>query len=94
MSHDIGSKSMPGYFVQSNGACSVFLMIAEKIDPEAPARLSATVRLVLQPGAIAGLDSAEGYSLNFTCDRTAAKLLVDGGETSALITRQKAGLYN
>jgi hypothetical protein len=95
MSHDIGSKSMRGYFVQSNGACSVFLMITEKIDPEAPARLSAArVRLVLQPGAIAGLDSAEGRSLNLTCDKAAAKLLVDEGETSALITQQKARLYN
>jgi hypothetical protein len=91
MSHDIGSKSMRGYFVQSNGACSVFLMITERINAEAPAPLSAArVRLVLQPGAVAGLDSAEGRSLNFTCDRAAAKLLVDEGETSALITQQTA----
>jgi hypothetical protein len=95
MSHDFGSKSMRGYFVRSNGACSVYLMITETNNAEAPAPLSATrVRLVLQPGAIAGLDSAEGHSLNFTCDRAAAKLLVDEGETSALITQQKAKLYN
>ena len=95
ISHDIGSKSMRGYFVQSNGACLVFLMIAERIIPEAPVPLSAArVRLVLQPGAIAGFDSAEGRSLNLTCDRAAARLLVDEGETSALITQQKARLYD
>ena len=95
MSHDIGSKSMRGYFVQSNGACSVVLMITERIDPETPAPLSAArVRLVLQPGAMAGLDSAEGRSLNFTCDRTAARVLVDEGETSALMARQNARRYD
>ena len=95
MSHDIGTKSMRGYFVQSNGTCSVVLMVTERINPETPAPFSAArLRLVLQPGAIAGLDSAEGRSLNFTCDRGATKLLVDEGETSALITQQKARLYN
>ena len=95
MSHDVGTKSMRGYFVQSNGTCSVVLMVTERINPETPAPLSAArLRLVLQPGAITGLDSAEGRSLNFTCDRAAAKLLVDDGETSALVTQQKARLYN
>lgn len=94
MSHDVGSKSMRGYFIQSNGACSVFLMISERINSEAPVPLSAArVRVVLQPGAVAGLDSAEGRSLNFTCDRAAAKLIVDEGETSVLLTQQKARLY-
>ena len=95
MSHDIGSKSMRGYFVQSNGACSVVLMITERTNPETPAPLSAArVRLVLQPGAMAGLDSVEGRSLNFTCDRAAARLLVDEGETGALMARQNARLYD
>jgi hypothetical protein len=90
ISYDIGSKSMRGYYAQADGKCSVFLMITERIDPETAPRLSATrVRLVLRPGAMAGLDSAEGRSLNLTCDRTAARLLVDEGETSVLITQQK-----
>jgi len=89
MTHDIGSKSMRGYYVQRNGACSVILMIAEKIDPERSAPLSAArVRLVLQPGAVAGLDNEAGRSLNFTCGPAAARLLVDEGETSALIAQQ------
>jgi hypothetical protein len=52
---------MRGYFVQSNGTCSVVLMVTERINLETPAPLSAArLRLVLQPGAIARLDSAEG----------------------------------
>ena len=90
ISYDIGSKSMRGYYAQADGKCSVFLMITEKIDPETAPRLSAArVRLVLRPGAIAGLDSAEGRSLNLTCDRAASRLVVDEGETSVLITQQK-----
>ena len=85
---------MRGYFVQSNGTCSIVLMVTERINPETPALSAARLRLVPQPGAIAGLDSAERRSVNFTCDRGAAKLLVDEGETSALIAQQKARLYN
>jgi hypothetical protein len=88
--YDIGSKSILGYYVQANSACSLTLMITEKIDPDTSAPLSAArVRLVLQPGATAGLDSVEGRSLNFTCGRAAAKLLVDEGETNVLIAQQK-----
>jgi hypothetical protein len=93
--HNIGSKSIGGYYVQTNGTCSIILMITEKMDLDRSAPLSAArVRLVLQPGAVAGFDTAEGHSLNFTCDRAAAKLLVDEGETSVLIAQQKARLYN
>jgi hypothetical protein len=88
--YDIGSKSIRGYYVQANGACSLILMITEKIDLDTSAPLSAArVRLVLQPGAVAGLDSVEGHSLNFTCGTAAAKLLVDEGETNTLIAQQK-----
>jgi hypothetical protein len=91
--YHIGSKSILGYYVQANGACSLILMITEKIDLDTSAPLSAArVRLVLQPGAVAGLDSVEGHSLNFTCGRTAAKLLVDEGETNALMAQQKTAL--
>ena len=91
--YNIGSKSILGYYVQANGACSLILMITEKIDLDTSAPLSAArVRLVLQPGAVAGLDSIEGHSLNFTCGRAAAKLLVDEGETNALMAQQKTAL--
>ena len=52
-----------------------------------------TVRVLvvrLRPAlTAAGLDSAEGRSLRLTCDRAAARLLVDEGETGVLVAQQK-----
>jgi hypothetical protein len=85
MTYDIGSKSIRGYYVKRNGACSVILMVTEKIDPEISTPFSAArLRLVLQPGAVAGLDSEEGRSLNITCGEAAANLWVDQGDTKVL----------
>ena len=50
------------------------------------------VRLVLNPGQTAGLDSEEGRSLNFTCDEGATALLVDSGEREKLVELQKLPL--
>lgn len=91
--YDIGSKSMSGYFVKQSSSCLVTLMIIEKGDPENPLPLSAArVRLVLLPGQVAGLDSEEGRSLNFTCAEDAATLLVDAGETEKLVESQRRAL--
>jgi hypothetical protein len=85
MTYDIGSKSIRGYYVKRNGACSVILMVTEKIDPEISTPFSAArLRLVLQPGAVAGLDSEEGRSLNITCGEAAASLRVEEGDTKVL----------
>jgi len=91
ISYEFGSKSMSGYFVQEDSACLVMLMIAEKGDPEMSLAPSPTrVRLALNPGQIAGLDSEEGRSLNVTCGADAATLIVDTGDTRKLIARQAA----
>jgi hypothetical protein len=67
----------------------VTLMISEKGDPEQPLPLSAArVRLELYPGQMAGLDSEEGRSLNFTCGDNATMLLVDEGERDRLVELQ------
>jgi hypothetical protein len=89
ISYEFGSKSMSGYFVQRAETRIVTVMIAEKDDadkaqPPSPAR----IRLVLDPGQIAGLDSEEGRSLNLTCGQGAATLLVDIGETGKLVALQ------
>ena len=43
-------------------------MIIEKIDPDRVSPVTAArVRLMLDPGQIAGLDSEEGGSLNIEC---------------------------
>lgn len=89
ISYEFGSKSMSGYFVEQDAACLVTLMISEKADPEQTPPLSAArVRLQLHPGQMAGLDSEEGRSLNFTCGDDAAMLLVDAGERERLVELQ------
>lgn len=52
----------------------------------------AGVRLVLNPGQTAGLDSEEGKSLNFTCGDNAAALFVDTGEREQLLASQRSAL--
>lgn len=57
ISYEFGSKFVSGYFVQEAATCSVALMIIGKSDPEAELTTTATrVRLVLNPGQIAGLE--------------------------------------
>jgi hypothetical protein len=93
ISYEFGSKFMSGYFVQQAGSCFVVLMIIEKSGPDAvlPAT-AARVRLVLDPGQIAGLDSEEGRSLNVTCGKNAMTLLVDVGERDKLVALQALAL--
>jgi hypothetical protein len=75
------------------GKCHLTLMVAERSDPEHPSgQTAARVRLVLNPGQTAGLDSAEGQSVNFTCARDATALVMDKGERAALTPSQKRAL--
>jgi hypothetical protein len=90
ISYDFGSKSTSGYFVEQAAKCVVMLMLYEKRDPDAaPSSTATRVRLVLNPGQSAGLDSEEGRSLNFTCGERATALLVDAGEREKLIELQR-----
>jgi len=91
--YDFGSKSMRGYFVDQAARCVVMLMVSEKGDPDTAAPTTATrVRLALNPGQTAGLDSEEGRSLNFTCGEGATALLVDVGEREELVELQRLSL--
>ena len=93
ISYEFGSKAMSGYFEQQDGACVVILMVGERSDPEAPVALSPTrARLMLQPGQVAGLDSEEGRSLNFTCGEGGTMLFVDVGERERLVALQDDAL--
>ncbi len=93
ISYDFGSKSTSGYFVEQAKKCVVMLMVYEKPEPDAAPTSTATrVRLVLNPGETAGLDSEEGRSLNFTCGEEAAALVVDSGEREKLVELQKLPL--
>jgi hypothetical protein len=91
--YDFGSKSMSGYFVDQAKKCIVMLMVSEERDPDAASSSTATrVRLVLNPGQTAGLDSEEGRSLNFTCGDGATALVVDSGERERLVALQRLSL--
>jgi hypothetical protein len=46
----------------------------------------------MNPGQIAGVDSEEGRSLNFTCGEGAATLVVDFGARARLVAAQKLAL--
>jgi hypothetical protein len=89
ISQDFGSKSVRGYFVQQAGACLATLMVSERSDHDKSLPPSATrIRLLLRPGQIAGLDSEEGRSLNFTCGEDATTLLAASGPTDRLVALQ------
>jgi hypothetical protein len=95
ISYEFGSKAMRGYFVQQGSVCVVTLMISERSDLDSPSPSTATrLRLMLDPGQIAGLDSEEGRSLNFTCGEDAAMLIVDYGERSKLMAQQGTAISN
>ncbi|MBX6322886.1 MAG: hypothetical protein IRY94_13735 [Rhodospirillaceae bacterium] len=86
LTYDFGSKSANGYFVQEAGLCHVVLLVGDRVDVDAaflptPVR----VRLALEPGQTAGLDSEEGQSLNFACGQKAGSLLVSRGATEELV---------
>ncbi len=91
--YEFGSKFTSGYFVSHAGACVVTLMVIERSPSDQPLPVTAArVRLVLNPGQIAGLDSEEGRSLNFTCGAGAAALIVDTGERDRLVALQRSSL--
>jgi hypothetical protein len=90
ISYEFGSKFTSGYFVRHAGTCLVTLMVIEKSPPDHPLPITAArVRLSLLPGQIAGLDSEEGHSLNFTCSEDATALVVDTGERDNLAALQR-----
>jgi hypothetical protein len=63
-------------------------MITEKTDPDLSSPTAARVRVMLDPGQVAGLDSEEGRSLSFTCGEDAATLVVSYGERDKLMAQQ------
>jgi hypothetical protein len=94
ISYTFGSKIASGYFLRRNSVCLVTLMIAEKTDPDLPSPTAARVRVMLDPGQVAGLDSEEGRSLSFTCGEDAATLVVSYGERDKLMSQQDLAITN
>jgi len=93
ISYEFGSKVMRGYFVEESAICILTLMVTEKSDPEQPLALSPTrLRLELTPGQVAGVDSEEGQSINFTCDENATTLIVEIGARDQLVQLQDSAV--
>jgi hypothetical protein len=91
--YDFGSESTSGYFVEQAAKCVVLMMVYDKRDRDTGSSSTATrVRLVLNPGQTAGLDSEEGRSLNFTCGEGATVLLVDSSDRDKLVGLQTLSL--
>jgi hypothetical protein len=84
-SRDFGSKSTSGYFVSDTGKCFVTLTVIPKREGDSSlGQAGERVRLFLNPGQMAGLDSEEGQSVTFTCGKNAAALMVDRSASDAL----------
>jgi len=95
ISYEFGSKAMNGYFVKHGSACLVTVMVSEKIDLDRPTlSTAARVRLVLNAGQIAGLDSEEGRSIKLTCGEGAQTLRVEVCDRNRLIELQSLMSYD
>ncbi len=91
----IANAALAGECLQLQEASTylVTLMVTENSDPEHLLPVTTTrVRLMMNPGQIAGLDGEEGRSLNFTSGEGAATLVVDFGERARLVAAQKLAL--
>jgi hypothetical protein len=90
ISYTLGSKFVSGYFLQRSSRCHVTLMVIEKPDLETPLlSTAARIRLILKPGQVAGLDSAEDRSLNVTCGESGDTVNVTVGNWDVMTALQE-----
>jgi hypothetical protein len=80
-----------GYFIRQNAVCLVTLMVAENALPSPTA---VRLRVMLDPGQVAGIDSEEGKSINMVCGEGATTLAVNVGERSTLVAQQSLAVAN
>ena len=80
ISYELGSKRAVGHFARSDGRCELVLMVAEVVDPGTATPTSAArLRVTLEPGQAAALDSEEGRTIDLTCGPQAKTLSVREG---------------
>ena len=73
ISLDVGSKHVVGYFLNAEGQCKLTLMIADAARDES-SEASAQVmrlRLMVEPGRSALVDTTDGRLLQFGCEPNA-----------------------
>ena len=94
ISYVLGSKFISGYFIHRTGRCHVTLMVIEKSDPDSALPVTAArVRLILNPGQVAGLDSEENRSLNITCGESGDTLYANIGDREAMTVLQASAKF-
>jgi len=73
ISLDVGSKHVVGYYLSGEGQCKLTLMIADAYREDAITPPSQTVRLrlMVQPGRSATVDTTDGRLLQFGCESDA-----------------------
>jgi hypothetical protein len=66
---DVGSKHVVSYFLNADGQCKLTLMIADATrEDSGPSAQVLRVRLMVEPGRPALVDTTEGRMLQFACE--------------------------
>jgi len=73
ISLDVGSKHVVGFFRDAEGQCNLTLMIADAFhdDSSEPSSQVMRLRLMVEPGRSALVDTTEGRLLQFACESQA-----------------------
>jgi hypothetical protein len=73
ISLDVGSKHVVGYFLNAEGQCKLTLMIADAARDESsePSAQVMRLRLMVEPGRSALVDTTDGRLLQFGCEPNA-----------------------
>ena len=79
---DVGSKHIVGYFLDADGQCKLTLMIADapRDENSEPSTQILRLRLMVEPGRAALVDTTDGRLVQFACDpdaRTMNATLLD-----------------
>jgi len=78
VSFDLGSKHAMTLFTTENGACHLTVVIAEQPDMDGMAGHTASrVKVTVQPGTPARVETAEGKALVFICEPGANSMKVE-----------------
>jgi hypothetical protein len=70
---DVGSKHVVSYFLNADGQCKLTLMIADAARDEdsKPSAQILRLRLMVEPGKAALVDTTDGRLVQFACERDA-----------------------
>ena len=70
---DVGSKHVVSYFLNADGQCKLTLMIADAARDEnsEPSAQILRLRLMVEPGRAALVDTTDGRLVQFACERDA-----------------------